>query len=243
MQTRMPVYKKCDWDSNFFGYGVAEVVPSEPAINLACTLSQLRVQNIRLVYYRVPTESQSLLTEAEAAQGFYAGGQITYERSITDVGALVKSSRTITEYPHLVPSDELKRLALRSGEYSRYKNDSHFTSEQFEQLYTTWIQKCVDKRMADRVFTALDGTKIIGFVAVQKKGSESSIGLISVDEAYQGQGVGADLVNVALRSGQEAGCERHTVITYIENKAACRMFEKCGYKPSSKLSCFHFWLE
>ena len=182
-----------------------------------------------------------LVVKAQECGGFLAGCQVTYERPHS-AGIVKPRENLIVRYKGPSPNEELNNLAIASGKFSRYRNDPRITNEQFEKLYLTWIQKCADGQLADQVLVSQNGGKIAGMVAIKKKDHEGSIILISVDEQHRRANIGTDLVAGALAANAELGCSKHSVVTYLENAAACRLFEKSGYEANSKLNFFHFWL-
>ena len=60
-----------------------------------------------------------------------------------------------------------------------------------------------------------------------------SIGLIAVDSADSGQGLGKTLVNKACQWLREQNCKLVNVLTQTDNFAAIRLYMAAGFAPVS----------
>lgn len=237
----MAGFKNCEWDSEYFGFKVAELAPeSINATDLQQTLQELKSSGVKLVYWRVNDDDRESSLAAEACGGFFAGCQATYEQPNTHTRNGLESK--VSKFLSKTPDENLNQLAIQSGLYSRYNNDKKISKQHFEGLYRTWIAKCASGELADAVLVAERDGQMAGMVAVKEKGTTNSIVLIAVEEKFRGSGVGNDLVSSALSFGSEMSCTSHSVVTYKENAAACGLFEKWGYKTQSLLKFYHFWL-
>jgi dTDP-4-amino-4,6-dideoxy-D-galactose acyltransferase len=139
-------------------------------------------------------------------------------------------------------NDQLKKLALQSGIYSRFKIDQHFTNNEFEKLYLKWIEDSINKTIADKVIIN-KGSKnnCIGFVTLKFKENFSEIGLIAVDKGSRGEGVGKELLASADYYTRNNGLNKIEVVTQFENQPAMRLYERSGYKIISKKYIYHLW--
>ena len=232
------LYRLCDWDSNFFGYVVAEIL-NEQGLSFEEVRRELSLKQIRLAYWQIP-KSDHLALEKAHENASFVGTQVTYERT----GHVDHfSNKRVIRYTPSSPTEELNQLAILCGDFSRFKNDRNISNERFEKLYLEWMKKCTEGALADEVLVSNEHGKTTGMVAIRKKeDSSGSIGLIAVSENSRGSGVGSELVYSALRASARQGCEKHNVVTYAENVAACRLFEKCGYSVKSTMCYFHLWL-
>jgi ribosomal protein S18 acetylase RimI-like enzyme len=238
-------FRYCEWDSDFFGYRVAEMNAREASSHdVKEGLERLALEQTKLVYWRVAPDDEASNKAAEANGGFFAGTQVTYEQPNRSEPGEFRPG--VSKFMGLEPNTQLYSLAVQSGLYSRYNNDKRISRQHFRELYEIWIRKCVTGEMGDGALVALRDNKPVGVVAMQLKRNEnslvSSISLIAVDEDYRGRGVGADLVASALTFGANAGCKHHSVVTYGENAAACGLLERFGYTPEVKQRFYHFWL-
>jgi dTDP-4-amino-4,6-dideoxy-D-galactose acyltransferase len=148
----------------------------------------------------------------------------------------------IEEYLEALPNSELEVLALKAGIFSRFNIDPKFSKEQYENLYKQWIINSTNKKIADAVFVAREGCKIVGMITVGRKNCRGNIGLISVDENRRGQNMGVSLVSTAHKWFISQGCKIAQVVTQTDNIAACRLYNKCGYHIERTEHFYHFWL-
>lgn len=134
---------------------------------------------------------------------------------------------------------ELYELALQSGEHSRFKVDSHFSEEEFKNLYKKWIDNSVKEGFADYVLVALD-PEPQGFITAKIKKDNLSIGLFATDKKHRGKGIGSrliqDVINVASKSGLKV-----EVVTQADNEIACRFYESKGFSVKDEQYVYHIW--
>ena len=94
------------------------------------------------------------------------------------------------------------------------------------------------EREADRwLMTALDksGTPT-GFLMMTRADYQANsihLGLIIVDPARRGQGLGQEMVSLALRYAREIlGMERATLRVFAHNRAALACYRRCGFRET-----------
>ena len=133
--------------------------------------------------------------------------------------------------------DNLIRLALDSGVYSRFKTDSRLNQGEYEKLYHLWIQKAWGKR---EIFCPLGGE---GLVTVTVQDSLGKIGLLAVNPAFRGQGWGSKLVKSAEAHVLENGATHLQIPTQKSNIPACKLYESLGYLLEREEYVYHYWKE
>ena len=149
----------------------------------------------------------------------------------------------VSKYSDSVVTSDLYRLALISGKYSRFQLDKRFACNAYERLYSRWIEQSVAGKMANGVFVHSSDGKIDGMITMSINDKEASLGLIAVDDAAQGRGIGTMLIRAV-----EAYLLNETLVTTLkvatqwENKAACHLYEKNGFEVESKTNIYHWWL-
>ncbi|MBR5574430.1 MAG: GNAT family N-acetyltransferase [Paludibacteraceae bacterium] len=163
-----------------------------------------------------------------------------YAKSI-DSSAIMPA--TIERYQESVPNDDLYRLALVSGVYSRFRLDNSLPSDSYERLYRCWIERSVDGAMADLVLVHCTDNQIDGMITMKIEADVAHIGLVSVDEGSQGRGVGTMLIRAVEAHLQSNTTVRHLkVATQWANKPACHLYEKNGFVVEEKTNIYHWWL-
>lgn len=235
------------WDSRHFGVRVARInAPDLVESELRQALISSRRTNNKLVYWATDPNrnvSQSILREF---QGRLVDQKVTFRRNVRSVEPEGESSMgwRISEHPRSNPSFRVVRLAVAAGACSRFRLDPRIPEQSFERLYEIWIVRSVLGELADAVLVAGRGTDLddpAGLITVSLAGGEGSIGLIAVDESARGQGVGSSLIQAAHRwlLGRDARTVK--VVTQLDNRKACSLYEKCGYAHAELLHVYHFW--
>jgi dTDP-4-amino-4,6-dideoxy-D-galactose acyltransferase len=233
------------WDSDFFGFRVARIVPERLSESeLRNVLSRLDKEQVRLAYWLSDPGDPASQGAAAACEGFLADRKTTYAIDLDRYPPAEHGTGdpAVTKYSEATPSQALYRLALESGRYSRFRMDKNFPDTLFRKLYEHWMSASVGKTIADEVFVARDDSDIIGMVTVKKDSGHGKIGLIAVDPAIQGRGVGSSLIAEAHRWFRQEGLSRSRVVTQGANIIACKLYVSCGYRLESVDHLHHFWI-
>lgn len=237
------VFKLLEWDSNFFGFPVAQITKEVLNENeLASALQQLKNEGVKCVYWPASAEHDELVTLTKKHHGKWVDTKIIYSRSLAGFTFNYAEKLYISPYNAAEPEDALIKLAVASGEYSRFKTDNHFGIENFRKLYTQWITDSVNKKIAREVFVSRYQGDLTGFISVGEKNGAGVIGLVAINEKYRGVGIGNMLMEYTLSWFNKNGFGKVEVATQKKNKAACSLYEKFGFKPESVYNYFHFWL-
>ncbi|MFN0274119.1 MAG: GNAT family N-acetyltransferase [Chitinophagales bacterium] len=232
--------KHKNWDSDFFGFKVADITGTGDASELRNICDALKKAHYRLAYWRVSSAdvlSNSALENAGIKQ---------IDTKVTFVKILDHISRNLFSYiePYTGKiNPELISLSLQSGEFSRFRNDPVFPVNTFEKLYTTWITKAVEENNVKKIFVSKESEKITGFVIVHEVNPErAEIDLIAVDKNYRGKKIGKELVHTAVKWSNENNYKELQVVTQKRNKAGCKFYEACGFNIEKEENVYHFWL-
>lgn len=79
---------------------------------------------------------------------------------------------------------------------------------------------------------AVDQGRVIGTGAIRRLGSDAAeLKRLWLLEAYQGQGIGYQLVQTLLRFAQATGCRRIRLLTDRRQDRAIRFYERVGFQP------------
>jgi dTDP-4-amino-4,6-dideoxy-D-galactose acyltransferase len=238
-------FKILDWDSNFFGFLVAQItLPKLEESGLHSILSHLKKRGVSLLYWASDPEDEASQKAARRCGGILVDKKTTYAIRLRH-GLLAEpkvSVAHIEEYSEALLSPELERLAVQSGIFSRFNIDPNFSSRQFESLYKRWLLNSVTKVVADALFVAREDNAIVGMVSLKKNGDYGSIGLIAVDERMRGKKIATDLIQIAHRWFLAKECHITRVVTQGDNLGACKLYEKTGYRVEAVSNFYHFWL-
>ena len=99
--------------------------------------------------------------------------------------------------------------------------------------------------LADAVLVAGRGTDLddpAGLITVSLAGGEGSIGLIAVDRISTWTR-GRMKLDPGCGTRWLLGRDARTVkvVTQLDNRKACSLYEKCGYAHAELLHVYHFW--
>lgn len=224
------------WDSDFFKRNIGQIhLDTVDAVQIF--QDEFRLRPFDLVY--ASTESEPITC---AVSEMFGLNPIEYKRTYI----LADSSTVIPDTQYEIKEIKemslgLTKLTLQSGIESRFFKDPSISMDEFEQLYTTWIEKSVTHELANHVFGLFISNKLVGFVTLAFKTDFAQIGLIAVHDAYRGKGIAKTLMNVCIAHTQAAGKMPLKVVTQAHNVGACRLYESMGFKELSSVPLFHIW--
>ncbi len=221
------------WDSEFFGFPVAK-------ISDISELDSLRTQGVHLVYW-ASTDSGSQAI-AQAAVGTLVDKKITYQMDLRNIPPEQLQFGLVTEYTDTTASADLIDLSIQAGLYSRFRVDPKMDQKKFEALYIQWMQKSCSHELAKAVLVIREQGKCVAVVTVGEKNGHGDIGLVAVNANQRGKGYGVALIRAAQTWFVQHGYTSSQVVTQGDNVAACKLYEKCGYKQTSLEYYYHFWL-
>lgn len=241
----LDLYQLLDWDSAFFGFKVARILPERLSPSqLAPVIAELRAHNVSLAYWAADPADPASQEAATACGGLLADRKATFIAEVAQCSPLpVLYDGLIEEYTAQVPDTDLESLAIQAGIYSRFKVDAKIPEDKFLDLYRLWIRNSVNGQIADAVLVARHEGRIAGMVTVGEKNGRSDIGLIAVDESMRGKNLGIALVGAAKEWARSKGYRFAQVVTQRENLAACRLYEKCGYTIEKIENIYHLWMQ
>ena len=237
-------YTHLGWDSDFFGFKVARILPiALTESELSHTLDRLKQENYRMVYWQLPADAAGSCQLAHASGGFLADEKVTYTKELSGTPDNPHAvGYAAVPYTDQSPDAGLIALTLQSAVCSRFRLDPRFPAELCDKLFTSWITRSVDGEIAQQVLVVRDHDEILGMITLGSKNGRGDIGLIAVVMHARGQAVGKTLVTAAERYFLEDGYIHAQVVTQRRNLGACRLYESCGFEIEEVSHFFHFWL-
>ncbi len=224
------------WDSDFFGLriGKADILTKEDALSLSAQHNMMR-QQFDLLYV---FDSNNIGFNANGAR--LVDEKILYSKPCEPR----KQFSDVAFFQGATPSDDLYRLALVSGGYSRFKLDERLPKGSYERLYRRWIENACPKEGTNRqILTFLDINNIAkGMITIDHQGELGHIGLVAVDTDCQNQGIGGKIMSTLDGYLFERGIKTLEVPTQKANTEACHWYEKNGFAIQSVLPIYHWWL-
>lgn len=227
------------WDSDFFDLKIGKI-EADQSTDLKEQLVIAEKERYRLLYVFCDKHFNINTHLLKEHNGKLVDRKVIFEKSILDP-IKISNSLLIKEYTQPEANANLIHLALESGKYSRFKLDLNFHSNAFKNLYTRWIKKSVEGKLADKVFVIYANDKEIAMITVMKKNNRAQIGLIATHEDYRGYGYGKKLLQQVEEYAIKNDITHIEVATQLDNKAAISFYEKCNYKIKSIHNIYHFW--
>ena len=225
------------WDSDFFGLriGRADILSTEDSLFLAARREELK-QQFELLYVFDPNNI-----------GFNANGARLVDEKILYSKPCEprKQYDDIVFFKQVKPTEDLYRLALVSGGYSRFKLDERLPKGTYERLYTRWIENACPKEGTNKqILTHLDTNSIAkGMITIDYQGELGHIGLVAVDIDCQHQGIGGKIMSTLDGYLFDLGVKTLEVPTQKANADACHWYEKNGFTIQSRTQIYHWWLQ
>lgn len=224
------------WDSDFFGLriGRADLQTKADALELRAMHEELKRQ-FDLLYVFDPN---AIGFEAEGAR--LVDEKILYSKPCEPR----KQFSDVAFFQGATPSDDLYRLALVSGGYSRFKLDERLPKGSYERLYNRWIENACPKEGTNKQILLFKDEQNVarGMITIDHQGELGHIGLVAVDTEVQHQGIGGKIMSTLDGYLFERGIKTLEVPTQKANSDACRWYEKNGFTIQSVLPIYHWWL-
>jgi dTDP-4-amino-4,6-dideoxy-D-galactose acyltransferase len=232
-----------EWDSRFFERKIGRLTsPRLSPAMVPAVLAWCQANQIACLYFLADADDTET-AQLAAEHGFL----------LTDVRVTLEHGRLTDMAPAALAGGEairpfvagdlpaLRDLAGRSHMDSRFFFDQHFPPALSRQLFETWIEKsCLNKR--EKVFVAELENKPAGYITCQFVNEQTGqIGLLGVDAAAQGRGVGSGLIKTALGWFAAQGATRAIVVTQGRNIRAQRLYQRCGFVTASLQLWYHRW--
>jgi GNAT superfamily N-acetyltransferase len=230
--------RRLEWDSTFFGFQIAQVADNrlDPA-RMEEVERWCAEHGIRCAYLLADAADPATTLLAEDHGFRVVDVRITFEHSLEDTP---RPSRPL-QVASRAELEPLLPLARKSFGDTRFFADPGFPRERVEELYAEWILASEGGPMGDVVLLAEREGGTAGAITCVRGDETGEIGLIMVDPAARGLGVGSDLVAGALEWLREAASARVEVQTQARNVGAQRLYERAGFLTSQVDIWLHRW--
>ena len=237
-------YIHLDWDTDFFGFPVVKIIPDTlHFLQLQKILDELKEKKVRLAYWPSRPDDPESQEAAQSLGGVLVDKKITYVLNLKKLSPReLMTAVTPEEYLSHTVDPDLEKLALQSGEYSRFCVDPKIGKEKCRELYRIWMDNSVKRIAAKSLLVVKEKGQIVGVVIMGEQNGRGNIGSICVDESQRGRGLGADLLRSAHRWFISQGYDSVQAIVQGKNTGATRFYEKLGYTTEKVENYYHFWL-
>lgn len=221
-----------DWDTKHFGFKIGAIdIDKKRDFSLEQLKDEALIAGYRLVYLK----SCSLLN----GSSLFYDEKLVYSKTKDNVKDFICPEIELYNSESIEP--EIYELALKSGEYSRYRLDPNFPIECFNLLYHKWIENSIFTDYATDVLVYRMDNRPVGLLTFKNSRGISNIGIIAVDPKSQGCGVGSKLIK-HYQSLLGDSIKVLDVVTQGVNIPARCFYEKNGYTITSKTYIYHLWI-
>jgi RimJ/RimL family protein N-acetyltransferase len=225
------------WDSEFWGLEIGRVADGEVTeAGLARVDEWAAAERLDCLYLLASADDPPSVHAAERA-GFRVMDLRIELRRV----AAVEEADGVREARE-DDRDALRGIARSSHRITRFYADPNFPDARCDDLYDTWIARSLEGWADGVLVVEADGSPA-GYVSchLDRQEGTGSIGLIAVDEAARGQGLGLTLTLGAVAWCGRRGMNEMSVVTQGRNVAALRTFEQAGFRVSSVAVWLHKW--
>jgi len=240
--SNQPSIRYLQWDSDFFGLPVATLdgghLHTETSKDV---FNWCRQEKIRCLYFLADGRDSKTL-QCTYKEGFqFIDVRVEMEYDLSNVLQTEIPSLEIKPVTKKEQLNDIQVLARKSHTDSRFFKDLNFDRIKCEKLYEEWIDRDFEKGNVLGLFPD-DGENIKGYITFTMESSDvARIGLIAVEDAYRGQGVGAKLLNLTIAMSKKLKTKKVIVVTQATNTNALRLYEKAGFRISDVKLWFHKW--
>lgn len=239
------------WDSEQLGMPVAkldllvstggyqEAFERKSAL-LRMAAEECRIRGVRYLTARVGAADLSTIHALGRAGFDMIDGILTFSMKLED--AVRRPVANGIEVRLFQPRDLDQVLAIAQSAYTcdRFHVDRVLAPGVADRLYAAWVRRSCSGEEADAVVVAAKQGRVLSYVACKLTGESAASGepsagiiiLVATAERARGQGVGSAAVQGALDWFREQGAQTAEVGTQMQNVAACRLYEQCGFRMS-----------
>lgn len=201
-------------------------------------IEQAYQENYRLLYYRANPNNEKLNLLAQNLRGVLVDEKVTFAQKIPQEFPYSKAKL----YQASILHPDLLQLALQSGAFSRFKLDKNFKNNEYEKLYTAWIENSVRKEIAKEIIIYQPENEIVGMLTLAMQPSVACVGLLAVNPDHQNQGIGRELFWKAFEIAKAWQVIHLQIVMQKANEKACFFYEKMGFEIKKIENIYHFWL-
>jgi len=216
---------KLEWDSDFFGINIAEINTSSGQINQQKINDYIKNNNIQLTQALCDIKNRALIHNLQQASFHFYDNKITFAQKIAQKKEQYKQIKTADTND----KEAVCHIAENLSEDSRF-NIAPISIKKVKEFYALWAAKAIDGSFDDICLLWKEQEQIKAFCTIKYLDKpEARIGLISVDDRFQGQGFGSKLISSILSFLNEKGIKTVTVATEGKNINALNFYYKNGF--------------
>jgi ribosomal protein S18 acetylase RimI-like enzyme len=231
--------KSLEWDSAFFGKGMArlfhpDAFASEEIFNDYC-----KKQGFEQVQACIEADNENSVRTLTDL------GFELVDLKLTMTCRVTKKHQKITPDPDIYLStqaDIKPLLEVCHGSFnqvSRYNWRDFLTQDQISAFYDTWLENGVKGKHDDFCFHYKQGEKILGFTTISLKDNAAYIGIIAVAKESRGRGIGDKLMDNVFTYAATHELTSVASVTQGKNTPTQHLYHKHGLEVSQS-ECWYY---
>ena len=229
-----------EWDSEFFQMKIGKV-ELKPSLDLQSLKEEFIANHYDLLYLFQREASKSLSGKISALGGLHVDNKILFEADLEYENITDANDASILLYDSPQISAGFYSIARQTAAYSRFKTDANFDPEAYIKLYDTWLERSIDKSIADDILVYKADGQVAGFVTLKLHADKLTIGLFGVNLDHRGTGIGSKLMHACFQYAKSHQRHKIEVATQEANKAAVNFYKKNGFAVKDNINIYHLW--
>ena len=234
-----------NWDSNFFGFPVAQVLTNRLDENsLNDVMGFCRDNKVRLLQFKCDAHHRPSVLIAEDNNFHFADVRITLEKKLTseDIDNCILPNDISFRLAERSDIPVLKEIVTDLYTNSRYYFDTNFPRDDVHGFYRNWIEKSVLGNFDDCVWVLCLGGKAIACCSISYNADfKVKIGLFAVDTKESKKGLGIILLRKVLCNLVHREISNVSVVTQGRNYSAQRLYQRAGFQTKKIEIYYHSW--
>lgn len=230
--------KPDSWLSGIVGYPAWRV---ESPSGGGETWTQLRTGDAVFAYAKLKAGNIPEVSQLADAGFRVVDTALTFDRPIS--GSQLSPRGPGIRFARPEDRDAVARIAGRSFRFSRFHLDPLFPKRLADGIKSSWASNYFAGKRGDGMVVAERDSVVVGFL--QLLWTEQGclvVDLIGLDSAWQGQGIGRDMILYAALYGTGDGRvpAAMSVGTQAANTPSVRLYESLGFRLTSAQYVMHF---
>ena len=148
-------FHKLEWDSDFLNFTVGkingEIIHPPEGKDIEMLMKE---KEAKRAYYSSPKQLPQTVQQSKELDYVLVDRKIVYSKPIHSELQIDPSILAIAKD---TPDNKLSKLAIQSGEFSRFNKDERIEQRKFEELYELWMKHSLNKTIAKEVLAYHSG--------------------------------------------------------------------------------------
>ncbi len=235
------------WDTDFFHCRIARVCGDTLKLEQAGQINEWsRSHHIRGLYFLARADDPVTIQTAEQHGFALVDIRVTFEREVMNLPdpARPDPPASVTIRPVQTGDLPVLQAMARTGHTeTRFFSDSHFPHQRAEDLYSTWITLESQGRAQTVLVAVSAANRPLGYISCHLASArrQGQIGLVGVSPEVRGKGIGKSLILAAIDWYRAKDAPTLTVVTQGKNRAAQRLYQRCGFLSQNLQLWYHKW--